>query len=53
MAGPDPIALDEIEERAAIIEEGCGVTRAEAEQWAAQMHGFKDWNAAMAALKGD
>ena len=40
----DPRLLsDLIEERAAIIEEGDGVTRAVAQDRAAQMHGFKDW----------
>lgn len=40
----DPRDLaDLIEERAAIIEEGDGVTRAVAQDRAAQMHGFADW----------
>lgn len=34
---------DLIEERAAIIEEGDGVSRAVAEDRAARAHGFKSW----------
>jgi hypothetical protein len=40
-----PDIADLIEERAAIIEEGDGVTRAIAQDRAAQMHGFADWAA--------
>jgi len=48
----DPALLrDLIEERAAILEFGAGLPRAEAENTAAQMHGFTDWNAAQAALQ--
>lgn len=48
----DPALLrDLIEERAAIIEEACGVSRVEAERRAAALHGFKDWNAAEAAME--
>lgn len=36
---------DLIEERAAIIEEGDGVSRAVAQDRAAQMHGFDSWAA--------
>ena len=36
---------DLIEERAAIIQEGDGTSRTEAENRAAQMHGFADWAA--------
>ena len=40
----DPRDLaDLIEERAAIIEEGDRVSRAVAQDRAAQMHGFRDW----------
>ena len=42
----DPRDLaDLIEERAAIIEEGDGVSRAIAQDRAARLHGFKDWAA--------
>lgn len=34
---------DAIEERAAILEYDAGLPRKEAENMAAQMHGFKDW----------
>ena len=43
--------IDALEERAAIIEEGCGVSRAEAERRAAKLAGFDNWNAAMAAWR--
>jgi hypothetical protein len=42
---------DLIEERAAILEFDAGMNRAEAELSAAQMHGFKDWRAAMTQTK--
>lgn len=34
---------DEIEERAAIIQEGEGISRRDAENRAAALHGFRDW----------
>lgn len=41
----DPRLLsDLIEERAAIIEEGDRVSRAVAQDRAAQSHGFRDWS---------
>lgn len=42
---------DLIEERAAILEFDAGLPRAKAEDRAAQMHGFKDWRAAQAAIE--
>lgn len=38
-----PHLSDLIEERAAIIEEGEGCARTDAQNRAARMHGFKDW----------
>ena len=38
------LLVDKIEERAAIIEEGAKVSREKAENMAARMHGFRDWN---------
>jgi hypothetical protein len=52
MARDTDLLLDLVEERAALIEEGCGVSRAEAERRAARMHGFADWKAVEAAGKG-
>jgi hypothetical protein len=37
------LICDLVEERAAIIEEGDRVSRAVAQDRAAQMHGFKSW----------
>ena len=43
---------DFVEERAAIIEEGCGVSRAEAQDRAAKRYGFKNWAEYVEKTKG-
>lgn len=42
---------DALIERAALIEEGCGVSRAEAQKRAAKMRGYRDWAEAMEKTK--
>lgn len=46
-----PVTLDELIERAAIVEEGEQVSRQKAEDLADKMHGFPTWDRAMKALK--
>lgn len=41
----------DIEERAAILQEGCGVSRDKAEALTARMYGSKTWNELLEGLK--
>lgn len=47
------VTCDTAEERAAIIAEGCGVSRKEAERLTAMQYGAKSWVQLMEGLKND
>lgn len=48
-----PLTLCEAEERAAIIEDGCGVSRHKSEALTAQIYGCKTWQELIDHIGGD